>query len=324
MGTLAVAEALQAIMPAMAVTTMIDNDAEAIEAVRSVSGEFEIVENLDQEIAYIQRMRPQAIVVNMLNNNPERLERFRRNTDLLVTIDDTSDAAKVADIRINPLYYAEGAVNDFSFVALSHEFIRANGIPKDVARRVANILVTQGGADTYGFTPKILRALDDIDPDCRIIVVIGPAFKHHHQLNECINQCRRRFEIVHSPANMCELMQQSDLAITAGGNTMFELACVGVPAIVICGEPFEQETAQRLQQYGVVRNLGFGENVSEETIAETVGRLMEASEERRSMGGKGQKLIDGRGAERVAAMVARHIGGSPTNEDTGYCSAHGR
>ena len=118
------------------------------------------------------------------------------------------------------------------------------------------------------------------------------------------------FNILHTVTNMCELMQQSDLAITGGGNTMFELACVGVPGIVLCGEEFEEETADRIEKYGIVENLGFGGRVSPERIYERVHLLMEDKSRRSEMSRRGQELIDGRGAERTVKLIKEHPGGT--------------
>jgi spore coat polysaccharide biosynthesis predicted glycosyltransferase SpsG len=108
---------------------------------------------------------------------------------------------------------------------------------------------------------------------------------------------------------MCALMQQSDMAVTAGGNTMFELACVGVPAIVLCGEEFEVETARQMEEYGAVENLGFGGIVSPDRLYERVRLLMPDKNRRTIMSRIGQKLVDGRGAERVVKLMAQSLGG---------------
>jgi len=309
MGSLAIADAYRDSNPRGTITFVVDNDKEAIDAVLAKAYKVEVVENLDQEIAHVREINPDVIVVNMFKNNIERLEYFKQNTRLLVTIDDPSGAARWADIRINPLYYNDDAITDPAYVALRKEFILANKISKIIKEKVETILVTQGGADTYGFIPKIIGALCGIEKDCQINVVIGPAFKHRKELKEAIDKSERSFNIIHNVANMCELMQQSDLTITAGGNTMFELACVGVPGIVLCGEEFEEETADRMEKYGIVENLGFGGRASPEKIYERVRLLMKYKNRRSEMSRRGQELVDGRGAERIVKLIKEHLGG---------------
>ncbi len=309
MGSLAIADACRDRNPGDAITFIVDNDKEAIAAVLDAAFKVQVADSLEQEITQVKEISPRVIVVNMYKNDAERLKLLKENTRLLVAIDDPSDAARWADIRVNPLYYIDDAVTDPAYVALRKEFIRANKIGKVIKDKVETILVTQGGADTYGFLPKIIGALDGIERDSRIDVVIGPAFKHHEQLEEAINNSERSFNIIYNATNMCALMQQSDLAVTAGGNTMFELACVGVPAIVLCAEEFEVETARRMEEYGAVENLGFGGIVSPDRIYERVRLLMPDKSRRTIMSRRGQKLVDGRGAERVVKLMAQSLGG---------------
>jgi len=308
-GSLAIANAFREQNPGDSITFIVDSDKEAIDAVLAQGFTMAVVDNLDQEIAHLKEISPDAVVVNMFRNDAERLKHFKQNTQLLLTIDDPSSAARWADIRINPLYYNDNAVTDLAYIALEPEFITANISSKAIKERVETILVTQGGADTHGFIPKIVSALDGIEEGSRIDVIIGPAFRHHEELKEAVNKSQRSYNIIHNADKMCRIMQQSDLAVTAGGNTMFELACVGVPAIVLCAEEFEEETADRMEQYGVVENLGFGGRVSAERIYERVSLLMEDTVRRTEMSRRGQALIDGRGAERVVKLITEKLGG---------------
>jgi UDP-2,4-diacetamido-2,4,6-trideoxy-beta-L-altropyranose hydrolase len=308
-GSLAIADAYRDSHPRDAITFIVDNDKEAIDAVLARAYKVAVVDNLEQEMTQLKEINPDVIVVNMLKNDMARLRYLKQNSGLLVTIDDPSNAARWADIRINPLYYSDDAVTDPAYVALGKEFVQANKIIKVIKEKVEAILVTQGGADTYGFIPKIVGALAGTEKDCLINVVIGPAFKHPRELKEAIDKSKKAFNIIHNATNMCELMQQADLAITAGGNTMFELACVGVPAIVLCGEEFEEETAERMEKYGIVENLGFGGRVSPEKISERVRLLMDDKDRRAEMSRRGQALIDGRGAERIVKLIKEHLGG---------------
>ena len=309
MGSLAIADAYRDSNTRDTITFIVDNDNEAIDAVLAKSYELEIANDVLQEIGYVREIKPNVIIINMLRNDAEKLKSIKESTRLLVTIDDPGDAARWADIRINPLYYNDDAITDPAYVALRKEFISANRTSKFIKEKVEIILVTQGGADTYGFIPKIIGALSDIGKDCHINVIIGPAFKHHRELKEAIDKSKRDFNIIHNATNMCELMQQSDMAITAGGNTMFELACIGVPAIVICGEEFEEETADRVEKYGIVENLGFGARVCPAEIRQRISLLMEDSSRRAEMSRRGQELIDGRGAERIVKLINEHLGG---------------
>ena len=94
---------------------------------------------------------------------------------------------------------------------------------------------------------------------------------------------------------MSGILKNYDLAITAGGMTLLELACVGIPSLIICGERFEIETAKLLEKYGFGKNLGFGKNVSTKKLNSEISAIINDFNTRKSMKLCGQKLIDGNG-----------------------------
>jgi len=309
MGSLAIAEAFREGNNQDKISFLIDNDHEPIKEIGKRDYMINVAEDIGQEVSYIQSIQPDVIIVNMLKNDIERLELFKQSSKLLVTIDDSGAAAKLSDIRINPLYYTDGAINEPEYIALGKEFVSANKNNKIIKGEVENILITQGGSDTYGFTPKIINALSEIEESIHVNVVIGPAFKNFEELNGATYKSKRYFNLIHRAHNMCQLIQDADLVITGGGNTMFEIACLGAPAIVVCGDTFEEETADRMEKWGIVENLGFGLNVSQKEILEKTELLIRDKKKRSEMSINGRKRIDGRGAERVVKLINERFEG---------------
>ena len=87
------------------------------------------------------------------------------------------------------------------------------------------------------------------------------------------------------------------------GMTLLELACVGIPSLIICGERFEIETAKLLEKYGFGKNLGFGKNVSTKKLNSEISAIINDFNTRKSMKLCGQKLIDGNGVFRAKKLV---------------------
>ena len=102
---------------------------------------------------------------------------------------------------------------------------------------------------------------------------------------------------------MHQTMINHDIAVTAAGNTILELACIGIPSVIVCGERFENETAEILAKKHFGINLGFGGDVSEEKISNTVKRLMLNFDLRAKMSSTGKNLVDGKGAMRIVTLL---------------------
>jgi spore coat polysaccharide biosynthesis predicted glycosyltransferase SpsG len=258
----------------------------------------------------VSRFRPDAVIVTRIWNSSEYIRLLRQYGRLVVVVDDAGPAAKEADLAFavhwvpNP---APGAITDPRYLALRSEFAELHRRPRLSRRALSEIMVLQGGSDTYGFTPKIVRALRRVPGDFRLSVVVGPAYRHHAGLSRAVAALRRPVEVLRNPDNLASRMAHADLAITAGGNAMYELACVGTPSIVVSGERLDVPSAADLAHRGAAINLGFGTDVSEQAIAEAVNRLASRPDWRRRMGKCGKRVVDGRGAERIVRLVLRRL-----------------
>jgi spore coat polysaccharide biosynthesis predicted glycosyltransferase SpsG len=103
-------------------------------------------------------------------------------------------------------------------------------------------------------------------------------------------------------------MSWADLAVTGAGSTCWELACVGLPAVTLVIAENQRAIAEELGAAGVVFNLGWHEEVSAERIATTVDGLLYSSFRRLRMSQTGRAVVDGKGAERVAATLSKRLG----------------
>jgi spore coat polysaccharide biosynthesis predicted glycosyltransferase SpsG len=106
---------------------------------------------------------------------------------------------------------------------------------------------------------------------------------------------------------MAALMLRADLAVTAGGITLFELACLGTPAIVVCGERFEMETAERMHEAGAALHAGFGGDLEPARLSSALDSLAGDFELRKRMSARGREMVDGQGAHRVMALIRENI-----------------
>ena len=271
-----------------------------------------------KEIEYcssiLQALQPDVLVTDALEITPTKMALFKEYSKYLVSIDDTGDGRLMANLAVNVLFQAPANDNDraelrdLSYLILREEFCAPNRPAIAINPVVKRILVTQGGSDTYGVTIKIARALDKVDDSIEIILLLGPAFKHEKELEAVLRESRRHFTVERNVRDVASLFSRCDLAITGGGMTLFELAAVGVPSIVLTQEYKEIETIKRVHDYGFIRNLGLSENVSEEDIYCSVNELIENYSLRNKMSETSRKIVDGLGAERIVEIIMREIG----------------
>jgi spore coat polysaccharide biosynthesis predicted glycosyltransferase SpsG len=286
---------------------LVEEHREALQLLRSLGHQYQKLPRragTETDVVASLAIPSDVIVVNKLRSAPAYIRALRDAKRRVVTIDDDGEAAGLANLRINPLYPTGGARTSFRYLMLRSEFQKLHQISRTTPDRVSRLLVMQGGADTHGFLPKIAGALHGIKETFDTTIVVGPAFRHQAELSRAIDSGARAINVVRTPTDLPQRMLNSDLAITAAGLTMFELACVGTPSLVICAEPFEVATAQRLEKRGAVKSLGFGRDVSEAAIARAIAQLLKDKQQRTLMARAGKRAVDGRGAVRIVELIS--------------------
>lgn len=100
-------------------------------------------------------------------------------------------------------------------------------------------------------------------------------------------------------------MAWADIAISAGGTTVWELAFMGVPNIVIVTADNQRPIAEQLHSLGAAVCLGWHENNSTIEIEQGVTRLLTTCGDRTEMVRRAQGVVDGEGATRILMQMCR-------------------
>lgn len=196
-----------------------------------------------------------------------------------------------------------------SYVPLRRQFMWRHYRVRD---QVRELLVTTGGGDRENIAGEILETLLDIlDDVCIVHVVSGPYNPH----GEWLDRYAERHPLVRvhrSVEDMAGLMSQCDLAVTAGGTTIYELCALGVP--FVCFSYAENQEA--LTEYAGEREIGLHAGAFHRDPAGTLERIGSLTQRaaadmrlRLCMSGRAREVVDGAGAERLAAALAaaRHF-----------------
>ncbi|CAK8719179.1 Glycosyl transferase family 28 C-terminal domain-containing protein [Candidatus Electrothrix gigas] len=209
----------------------------------------------------------------------------------LVTFDDRGSGASLADLNIVALAFDENeqlmgkrVVRGIDYLVLNPEIL----LYRRVRNRVERILVTMGGADTYGVTVKVAKELYDAGRKADIIV--GPSFEHKNELKKISG---KKFRIKQGVPSLIAEFEKYDLAITGGGITPFEANASGLPCIIIANELFEIPIGNALAQYGSSGFAGYHENMDNSLLSRqlNVEKMSQAGLEKISLHGM-RNVID--------------------------------
>lgn len=271
---------------------------------------LEFVKKYESRVLIIDRFRIENVYLQKIKSGVERLvvilddaEHRQVAGDLVVNFNIAQDESYYSDLPIVETSYCIGP----KYMLLPeelHKFWKKNKFVPEICRTV---FVNQGGSDPYGLTIKIIKELESLNLKQKVIVVIGPAvtLQHKKELESLKPNLRNsyQFEWSISQNRMYQLMLESDVAITAAGNTLYELALFGVPSIVVCHHERHNKVASKFEEKKAVINLGIGSDLQDNEIANEVEKLLTSKEQRLLLNHNIKEIVDGLGSKRVAEKI---------------------
>ena len=229
----------------------------------------------------------------------------------LTVIDDLARGRFVADVVLNqnadarPELYAAAPHTRLllgpRYALLRPAFVGRSATPPPGGS--PRVLLTMGGADPDNVTLRVLREADALDADFALDVVLGPAFPHGDAVEAAARTARHPVALRRDPGDLPGLMAQAALALSAAGSTCWELAHLGVPAVLVVLADDQAGNAAGLASAGVALSLGAAARLSGPALREALGVLLADPVRRARMAAAGRRLVDGAGAGRVAAEV---------------------
>lgn len=234
---------------------------------------------------FLETYHADLVIHDCLNTTKEQILRLKQLAARVVTIEDLGEGALYADAVINALYHTQAPrPNQYTgadYVCIRDEFLIRK--PKPFSEQVTNVLVMFGGTDPSNLTRKIYDLAETLHrkkPEMELHFILGCGYDaDDHQI---VSKPEKNIYIHQDVCNVADYMQQADLAFTSQGRTVFELAVMGVPAIVLAQNEREQLHTFAQMENGFL-NLGLGTHVSTCTLLSTFWWLVDTPQIRKEM-----------------------------------------
>ncbi len=189
-----------------------------------------------------------------------------------------------------------------SYVPLRKEF--QNLPAKTIRKNIENLLIMTGGSDNFGIADNILDNLE-FKKYKRIDVICG---RYYDKFDYIKNKFSRYKNVNFQKAveNLIDYMLGADVAISAGGTTLYELCAAGTPTITYSLADNQllnvhQFDADKFMYYvGDVRYSDLGGKIQD------MLELYESKDFRIKMSLNMQVLVDGLGARRIIQGLFRN------------------
>ncbi|KAA0966784.1 UDP-2,4-diacetamido-2,4,6-trideoxy-beta-L-altropyranose hydrolase [Sporosarcina sp. ANT_H38] len=204
-----------------------------------------------------------------------------------MVIDDLADRIHDCDLLLDQNYYLnaderyKGLVPERcvqmlgpNYVLLREEFLQATNEPRVRTGEVNNILVFFGGTDPTGETIKTLETIKElIIPKIEINVVVGASNPRGHEIELMCKEIPNT-NFFCQVNNMAELMWNADLAIGAGGATIWERCFLELPSLITIIADNQREVTEAVASQGSILCLGENIKVDREIIKLEIFKLL--------------------------------------------------
>ncbi|MFP3938696.1 MAG: UDP-2,4-diacetamido-2,4,6-trideoxy-beta-L-altropyranose hydrolase [Acidobacteriota bacterium] len=203
------------------------------------------------------------------------------------------------------------------FALLRREIRAAACDPVERRHPPRRLLVTLGGGNDGDLGEELLEVLSGDPLGLReVTVVAGPAHPSPARLEGRIRDLPLAGSLVYDPTSMVPLIQRADVALAAAGSTCWELACLGLPAVVVAIADNQEPVAAALARRGVALSAGRVGPKSGENATRGLAHLVGDGELFETLRERGMLLVDGEGASRVTRSLLGPLLGAAPNELT--------
>jgi UDP-2,4-diacetamido-2,4,6-trideoxy-beta-L-altropyranose hydrolase len=153
---------------------------------------------------------------------------------------------------------------------LRDEFIKLQGVNKKNQKTIKRVMLFFGGSDNSHETIKVVKIFPFIrDLDLSFDIVLGA---NNPDIKKIINFCKDIDTVsIHVQIdNMAEIMSMADLVIIAGGSTVWEACCLGIPAYTVVTAENQNSVISYLDRMNIVNNLGVSKNLTSKDMLKAV------------------------------------------------------
>jgi UDP-2,4-diacetamido-2,4,6-trideoxy-beta-L-altropyranose hydrolase len=162
------------------------------------------------------------------------------------------------------------------------------------------VLICFGGSDPADVGARLVPAIAG-SGSWRTVAVLGPAYRG--RLAETGDDVVGGLRVVRDPADLDRRLAAARVVVGGAGTMKFELALLGRPSILLAVADDQLPVGPPFAATGAARYLGDGRAIEPASLGEAVADLMADEPARVAMASHGRQVVDGLGANRIAAAI---------------------
>ena len=260
---------------------------------------------------------PDLIVIDHYGIGAAEEGTLRAEGRALAVIDDLADRIHACDALIDPSFarraeaYASLVPHGAAlFVGPAYALVRPefpDARPRALSRLakhepVRRALVSLGLTDVGGVTRRVVKALQPLLGEARLDIVLGSGAPSLPAL-EAAAQSDRRLHLWVDSAEMGSRMADADIAVGAGGSSVWERAVVGLPSVTLVLAPNQAPMIGKMAEAGLTLAVDAAAPDFAHRLASAWSGLASDTSLRWRLAERSSELCDGHGAMRIAEAL---------------------
>lgn len=292
-----------------------------------------VVQYTSEPVSSACAWRPQVAICDWLDSAPPAVNNLRAAGIKVALLDDYGAAQAQADAAINallsPLLSTETLIGTTrvyagaAYVQFPPAVTKLRGTASATARAMQAKLVTPlvrritgeedepvravllsfGGQAVHPAIALALQALALARYTGKVLVMPAPREAQLDELRGLVCSAALDIDWLQAGPDFHAILAAADLALLAGGLSLYEAAFLGVPAVCIALREHQRATALKLEAAGACRLAGMLGQLDPQQLAPKLASLVRSAALRRRMSAKGMELFDGHGLRRTAAAI---------------------
>lgn len=261
-----------------------DDALEGIKKLKETNLPYRLFHYNEEISEIIQEEKPDIWVNDCLDTTEQEILALKEKIPRVVTIEDLGTGIRAADAVINALYDPIEGSNVYSgyrYVCLRDEFQIEQ--PRVFSKKVSCILIMFGGTDPSNLNQRVYQSVRKMSKRYpRIKFVFLPGIGYDCEKNGLVTREDENIYVHKNVPRVTQYMREADLAITSQGRTIFEMAAMGIPAVVVSQNTREMTHSFASMEHGFL-NLGLGSSTEPGMIENTLRWLINTPAVRKNM-----------------------------------------
>lgn len=201
-----------------------------------------------------------AVIIDFLHYQEEYIREIKEiSKKPVITFHEYKDFSEYSDLTINYNLFDDYEIlklNNKSLFGSDYIIFDEEIVNNYMSSRKDYIFVSFGGSDPSNLTYKFIKEIAVKNKNKNFKIHMG-----NFTNNEIIDA--ENIEYLIKPENIFKYMAEAKLAITAGGNMMYELIFLQTPSLVIAHNRHQEEFAKNADKLDCINYVGLAKNFSD-------------------------------------------------------------